>query len=126
MVLAAQWQVGEVFLAMLEFTLFVIWLWLVISVCVDAIASPDLSGGAKALWILFVIVAPFLGVFVYLIARGSRAMRVRTRYGLPSVDASAAVLTREQVDAIAALTTERDQQLIDAEEYRTRRAQILG
>jgi hypothetical protein len=126
MVLGAEWQVGQVFLAMLEFTFFVIWVWLVISVCVDAISSPDLSGAAKALWILFVIVVPFLGVFVYLIARGNRAMRMRTRYGLPAADVAPAVLTRDQVDAIAALTAERDQNLISAEEYRTRREQILG
>jgi hypothetical protein len=126
MVLATQWQVGQVFLSMLEFTLFVIWVWLLIGVCVDAITSPDLSGPAKALWILFVIVAPFLGVFVYLIVRGSRTMRMRTRYGVPTVDPAPAVLTREQVDAIDALNAERDQQLIGAEEYRRRRTQILG
>jgi hypothetical protein len=126
MVLAAEWQVGQVFLAMLELTLFVIWVWLVISVCVDAIASPELSGVAKVLWILFVVVAPFLGVFVYLIARGNRMLRVRTRHGVPTAAAAPAVLSRDQVDAIAQLNARRDQQLISAEEYRTTREQILG
>lgn len=126
MVLAAQWQVGEVFVAMLELALFVIWAWLVISVCVDVVTSHELSGAAKCVWIVFVIVVPLLGVLVYLIARGGRAMRVGTRYGVPTVDASAAVLTRGQVDAIAELTAQRDDRLIGAEEYRARRAQILG
>jgi hypothetical protein len=126
MVLGAEWQVGQVFLAMLEFTFFVIWVWLVISVCVDVIASYDVSGLAKVLWILFVIVVPLLGVLVYLIARGNRMMRMRTRYGMPTMDAAAAVLSRDQVDAIDSLNTQRDQQLITADEYRTRREQILG
>jgi hypothetical protein len=95
-------------------------------VCVDVITSHEVSGPAKALWILFVIVVPFLGVLVYLIARGTRMMRMRTRYGVPTMDAAPAVLSRAQVDAIDALNAQRDQQLINAEEYRTRREQILG
>lgn len=66
----AEWQVGEVFWAMVWFTLFFLWIWLVIAVFVDIFRSDDLSGWAKALWCLFIIVTPYLGVFVYLIARG--------------------------------------------------------
>jgi hypothetical protein len=74
--LLAEWQVGEVFLAMVWFSLFFLWIWLVIAVFADIFRSDDLGGGAKALWCLFVIVAPYLGVFVYLIARGGE-MRQR-------------------------------------------------
>ena len=66
----AAWQVGEVFWSMLWFTLFFIWIWLLISVFADIFRSDDLGGWGKALWSLFVIVLPYLGVFVYLIARG--------------------------------------------------------
>jgi hypothetical protein len=65
----AEWQVGEVIWAMFWFTVFFLWIWLVIAVFVDLIGSDDLGGWAKALWCLFVIVTPYLGVFVYLIAR---------------------------------------------------------
>ena len=70
--LFAEWQVGEVFLAMLWFSLFFLWIWLVITVFVDVFRSRDLSGWAKALWTLFIIFLPFVGVFAYLIARGDR------------------------------------------------------
>jgi len=60
----------DAFLTMLYFFLFIIWIWLLIMVFMDIFRSPDMGGGAKALWVIFIIVLPFLGVFVYLIARG--------------------------------------------------------
>ena len=68
----AEWQVGQAFMAMLWFTLFFVWIWLLIAVFADIFRSRDLGGLAKALWVVFVIVAPYLGVFVYLIARGHK------------------------------------------------------
>jgi hypothetical protein len=57
---------------MLYFFLFIIWIWLLITVFIDIFRSRDMGGMAKALWVIFVIILPFLGVFVYLIARGSK------------------------------------------------------
>jgi hypothetical protein len=71
-VLAANFGTGQVFLEMLYFFFFVIWLWLLIVVFGDIFRSRDLSGWGKALWSLFVIVLPYLGVFIYLIARGHK------------------------------------------------------
>jgi hypothetical protein len=70
--LATDYPVLDVFLTMLYFFCFVIWIWLLISVFVDIFRSHDMGGGMKALWCIFVIVLPFLGVFVYLIARGGK------------------------------------------------------
>ena len=129
-ILAVQWGVGQVFLTMLWFSLFLIWVWLVISVLVDVLRSHDLGGWGKALWILLVIVLPYLGVLVYLIARGSRMQPIMVRFGLPAPDNTAqiqaAVLTHEQVEALAALAERRDQGLITAAEYVSQRAAILG
>jgi hypothetical protein len=50
--------------------LWVIWIWILITVFISIFRSPDLSGGAKALWFLFVLFIPLIGVLVYLIARG--------------------------------------------------------
>jgi Short C-terminal domain/Phospholipase_D-nuclease N-terminal len=72
MVLAAEWGTGQVFWSMLWFFLWIIWFWLLIMVFTDIFRSRDLSGGGKALWSIFVIVLPYLGVFIYLIARGHR------------------------------------------------------
>src|SRR6185503_7579670 len=60
------------FLSMLWFFLFFIWIWLLITVFADIFRSDDLSGWSKALWTIFVIVLPYLGVFVYLISRGKK------------------------------------------------------
>ena len=68
----ADWNFGEVFWAMLLFSLLFLWVYAVIMVFVDIFRSRDLSGWGKALWTLFVIFLPFLGVFSYLIARGDK------------------------------------------------------
>ena len=67
-----QYPILDFFLTMLYFFLFIIWIWLLITVFVDIFRSHDMGGGAKALWCIFVIILPFLGVFVYLIARGGK------------------------------------------------------
>jgi hypothetical protein len=72
MLVAAEWGSGQVFWSMLWFFLFFIWIWLLITVFADLFRSHDLSGWAKAAWCIFVILLPYLGVFVYLIARGHK------------------------------------------------------
>ena len=52
------------------FFIWVIWFWLLITVFVDLFRRHDLSGWAKAAWAIFVIVLPYLGVFIYLITQG--------------------------------------------------------
>lgn len=63
---------GSFLLALLEFFLFFAWLMCLFWVFSDIFRSHDLGGAAKALWLVFVIVLPYLGVFVYLIARGAK------------------------------------------------------
>jgi hypothetical protein len=70
--LAAEFGTGQVFWSMLFFFLFFIWIMLLFHIFGDIFRSPDLSGWSKALWSLLVIVFPYLGVFIYLIARGGR------------------------------------------------------
>jgi ABC-type multidrug transport system fused ATPase/permease subunit len=69
-VLAYDYPLLDVFWTMLEFFFFFIWIWLLIIVFGDIFRSRDLGGVAKALWTIFVIVIPLVGVLVYLIARG--------------------------------------------------------
>jgi len=63
---------GQFLWSLIWFTLFFIWIWLLFIVFADIFRSKDLSGVAKALWVIFVIIVPYLGVFVYLIARGHK------------------------------------------------------
>src|SRR4029453_12168438 len=78
--LLAEFGTGQVFWSMLWFFLWFIWLWMLIVVFGDIFRSDDLSGWGKALWTIFVILLPYLGVFGYLIARGhkmqERSMKV--------------------------------------------------
>ena len=59
-----------VFWTMLVLFLWIAWFFILFRVIVDIFRSHDLSGWGKALWMIFVILVPFLGVFVYVIARG--------------------------------------------------------
>src|SRR5208283_195117 len=70
--LAYTYPLADLFGTMLGFFLLIIWFWLLIIVFSDIFRSHDLGGGAKALWVIFVIILPFLGIFVYLIARGGK------------------------------------------------------
>src|SRR4029077_8503757 len=67
MIAATSYPFLEVFWTMLIFFAFVIWIWILITVLIDIFRRHDTSGFAKVLWIIFIIVLPYLGVFVYLI-----------------------------------------------------------
>ena len=66
--IASSYPFLEVFWTMLIFFVFVIWIWILITVFSDIFRRHDISGFAKTMWIIFVIILPYLGVFVYLIA----------------------------------------------------------
>lgn len=68
MTLAVAYPFLEVFWTILVFFAFVVWIWLLFTVFADVFRRHDASGWVKVLWIVFIIVLPFLGVFVYLIA----------------------------------------------------------
>jgi hypothetical protein len=67
---ASSYPFLDVLWTMLVIFAWVIWFWLLITVFADLFRRHDTSGGMKALWIVFVIIAPFLGVLIYLIANG--------------------------------------------------------
>ncbi len=68
---AYDYPIMGAFWTMLIFFIFIAWLMLLFKIIFDIFRSHDMGGFAKALWLIFVVIAPFLGVFVYLIARGS-------------------------------------------------------
>jgi len=126
-----EFTVWESFLTMLWFFLFVIWIWLLVMVFSDIFRSDDLSGWAKALWLIFVILLPYLGVFVYLIARGKemgehrirdaqqREQQMRTYVQDVAAGGSAA----DEIERLAALQA---QGAITEEEFRQAKAKLLA
>ena len=77
MIAVAAISFGEALLLMLEFFLFVAWLWILFAIISDLFRDHETSGLGKAAWVFFLLVLPFLGALVYLIARGD-GMRERT------------------------------------------------
>ena len=129
---AADFGTGQVFWSFLWFFLFVIWIWILIVVFSDIFRSHDLSGWAKALWSIFVIFLPYLGVFVYLIARGGK-MQQRAMKDAQAQDAAfkqyvqqaagSSGSTAEELEKLAKL---HDQGVLSDDEYAKAKAQALA
>jgi hypothetical protein len=126
-----EYTVGDAFWTMLWFFLFFIWIWLLISIFSDIFRSDDLSGWGKAFWTIFVVVLPYLGVLVYLIARGKKmsehAMRQAARQEqemrtyVQGVAAGAG--TAGEIERLAQL---REQGAISDEEFSQAKAKLLA
>ena len=71
MFLIAEFGLGEALLTTLSIFFFVIWIWILITILSDLFRDHELSGWAKAVWVLFLVFIPFLTALIYLIARGS-------------------------------------------------------
>ena len=123
----------NVFWTIFEFFLWVIWIWILIMVFIDIFRSQDLSGWAKALWFLFVLFIPLVGVLVYLIARGgsmheravqdARHQDQEFRQYVQQAAASAPANTADQLSKLADL---RDRGVISAEEFDREKAKVLA
>jgi hypothetical protein len=131
MTVAAEWGLGEVFLTMLYFSLFFIWIWIVVTVFVDIFRSQDIGGWGKAAWCLFVIVLPYIGVFTYLIARGrgmsERAMdeqRRRAAMFYSAAPPAPAAAAPSSVDQLSTLVTMKEQGVIDDDEFARMKAKV--
>ena len=129
--LAAEWGVGQVFWTMLWWFLFIIWIWLLIIVFGDIFRSRDLGGWGKALWTIFVIVVPYLGVFVYLIARGHK-MSEHAAQAAQEQDAAMRQYVQQAApppspaDELTKLADLRSQGVIDDAEYENLKAKTLA
>jgi hypothetical protein len=69
MVIAADYPFMDVLWSMIIFFFWVIWIWIVITVLIDIFRRHDIGGWAKAAWTVFVVILPWLGVLIYLIAQ---------------------------------------------------------
>ena len=122
--LGAFWTILEIFL-------WVLWIWVLIYVFIDIFRSHDLSGWAKALWFIFVLFIPLIGVLVYLIARGDK-MHERAVQQVQQQDQEARQYIQEAAgsgtpaDQLTKLADLRDRGVITADEFEREKAKILA
>jgi hypothetical protein len=121
----------DLFYSMFLFFLFVAWIWLLISVYADVFRSDDLGGAAKAFWVLFVLLLPYVGVLVYLIARGGK-MQERSVAAAARAEFAAETYIREvagttsTADELTKLGALRDQGVLSAQEFEAEKAKLLA
>jgi hypothetical protein len=131
MTLAYEYPIMGAFLTMMWFFLFVIWIIILFRVIADVFRSHDMGGFAKALWLLFVVFLPFLGVLVYVLARGDN-MTQHAVEDAKARDAAFQSYVKETAgtsgpgDQLTQLAALRDSGAITAEEFEAGKAKILG
>jgi ABC-type transport system involved in cytochrome bd biosynthesis fused ATPase/permease subunit len=123
----------NVFWSMLYFFLWIIWIWILITVFIDIFRSHDLSGWGKALWFLFVLFIPLVGVLVYLIARGGKMQQHAARDAQQQdqafrqyVQEAAASSPASTADQLSKLADLRDRGVISAEQFEREKAKVLA
>ncbi len=128
--LLADIDLGEALLLALEIFFFVVWIWILITILSDLFRDHELSGWAKAAWVLFLVVIPFLAALVYLIARGS-GMRERAIRAQADAKQHMDAYIREQAHASPADELHKLQELkekgaLSPEEFERAKAKLLA
>ncbi len=123
-------NLGEAMLLALEIFFFVIWIWILITILSDLFGDHELSGWAKAAWVLFLVFVPFITALIYLIARGE-GMRERTIKAQAEAKQHMDAYIREQAHASPAdelhkLSELKDKGAISAEEFDRAKAKLLA
>ena len=124
----------DFFFSLLWIFLWIAWIWLVISIFIDIFRSDDLNGWGKALWSLFVLFLPFLGVFVYLIARGGSMQERRINDYTRQQQATDSYIRSVAgdgdgggvADELAKLGQLKDQGALTQAEYDSQKAKLLA
>ena len=120
-----------VFWTILMIFLWIIWFWILITIIIDIFRSHDLSGWAKALWFVFILFLPLVGVLVYLIARGGKMHEHQVRQAQLQEEqlrgyVQQAAGSQSSADQLAKLADLRDRGVITVEEFDREKAKILA
>ena len=114
--LAYDWTFGSVLWAMVVFFFWFMLIWMFIGVFADIFRRNDLSGGAKALWILLIFIIPLIGILIYMIARPKMTEQDKEMIA-QAQEAQRRVEGYSAADEVAKLAKLRDEGKISAEEY---------
>ena len=123
-------NLGEALLVAFEVFFFVIWIWILITILSDLFRDHEISGWAKAAWVLFLVFIPFLTALIYLIVRGS-GMRERAIKAQNEAKHHMDAYIREQAqsspaDELHKLSDLKDKGAISAEEFDKAKAKLLA
>jgi len=130
-VLGSSYPLLDIFWTMLEIFIFFIWIYLLFVVFVDIFRSHDMGGLAKALWVIFIIILPILGILIYLIARGG-GMHDRAEQAMKANQAAFDAQVREAAgsggtaDDLSKLADLKAKGVITDEEFAAQKAKILA
>ena len=122
---------GGIFLSMFYFFIFFIWIMLLFRVFADIFRNHEMGGFTKFLWILFVIVVPFLGIFIYIIVHGKSMAHRDMEQAQAQQDSFKAYVqqtasTASTADQLAQLADLKDRGLITQEEFDIAKARALA
>jgi len=131
MLLAAEFGTGQVFWSMLWFFLFFMWIMLVFNTIGDIFRSADLSGVSKAIWTLLIVILPYFGVFIYLIARGDKMAQnqidaVAAQEAAVQQYIRSAAGTSGAADQLKSLADLHDAGKLSDEEYAAAKSGVIG
>jgi hypothetical protein len=130
-ILATTYTFGDALLSVLEFALLFLWIWIAVGVVFDIFRSSDLSNWAKAVWVLFIIVIPYIGVIAYLIVRG-HTMHEHREQDRAQVEAfqrfegAGGGQGASHVDELAKLSELHDRGKLTDEEFERAKAKLLA
>lgn len=126
----ATYTFGDALLTVLEFAILFLWIWVAVGVVFDIFRSRDLSNWGKALWMLFIIVIPYIGVLAYLIVRG-HTMHEHREQDRSQVEAfrrfeAGGGASSSPVDELAKLAELHDRGKLSDEEFERAKARLLA
>jgi putative oligomerization/nucleic acid binding protein/phospholipase D-like protein len=127
--MAADYPFLDVFWSMIIFFFWVIWIWIVVTVLIDIFRRSDIGGFAKAMWVVFVVILPWLGVLIYLIAQhdGMRERSIRqAQEQKQQFDSYVREAAGGSADQIAKAKALRDDGTITEEEFQALKAKALA
>lgn len=133
MLLASSYPLLDIFVSIIEFFILFLWIFLLINVLIDLFRSRDLKGWHKALWLVGLIILPFLGVLAYLIVRGG-SMHERSMQQAKQQDEAMREYVRQaagtpgssSADQLARLADLRDKGALTQEEFDREKAKVLS
>ena len=122
----ADFSVGEFLLWLVWIFLFVIWFWILITIFADLFRRHDISGWAKAAWIIFIVVFIWLGVLVYLISQGHGMAERNVEQAKAQQEQLRQIVGTSSADELMKLDQLKASGSITDDEYQKMRAKVIG